>query len=707
MWILPVFTMVSLGLAGNTEKIQSKQLFVDSPIRETLFCGVKKTSILILTEEFKAYRSETTGFSWKILEFQSAPLENLAKILQSKADFSLIALLSKVGTHYYSEDCGKTIKLLNKTLFSQVLFHPTIKTWALASSFDECTDFDDEICGKYKVLYVTKDLGETWTAISTDIVQFSWGITGLDTDLIQEFPLESLFVTRKHIKSFEEIRIRWDYDIDFIRTDDFFESETVLVPHGNLFIISARFILVAAAVENSANEVKLLISNENSLGTFELAEFPMEDIPEHGYTLLDTSENSVFINVNHYGLMSKSGNIYKSDISGHRFSQSLLRNVRDRTGLCDFSKVEGIDGIYFANVHVENPETSSKPLQRTVVSYDKGREWSSIPAPSSISCLKNCFLHLHSVTSPYSSIYSKASALGIIIGIGNIGKHLLNNQDELSTFISRDAGFTWNQAKKGVFIYEIGDYGEVILMADSIKSTNFLYFSSDEGLTWDTWEMDFSMQVNTIEVQSASQKFLVFGEKDAKGVSFAVDFSEIFENICKNIDLPGNENSDYEVWGLGGCLMGHTIEYTRRKQKKQCFHGENFERPKKIENCLCSEKDYECDLGYFYNDRELCVGKPLYDVKTCENSEFSETPTGYRKVPGNTCIKGVQLAPDRSACPRSFGNVGTFILFLITCAIFFTGFRIFAEYFQSLERKNLEIPERAKLTEKDLDDKYA
>lgn len=39
-----------------------------------------------------------------------------------------------------------------------------------------------------------------------------------------------------------------------------------------------------------------------------------------------------------------------SDASGSRFSRSLRDNVRDSDGQCDFEKLQGLDGIYIANV---------------------------------------------------------------------------------------------------------------------------------------------------------------------------------------------------------------------------------------------------------------------------------------------------------------------------------------------------------------------
>ena len=96
----------------------------------------------------------------------------------------------------------------------------------------------------------------------------------------------------------------------------------------------------------------MLVSNELMLfKQFTPASLPFKRFKEHSYTLLDASEGTIFLHVNHYGDNSKFGNIYTSDFSGTRFGLSLLHNVRQADGQCDFDKVHGLDGIYLTNVY--------------------------------------------------------------------------------------------------------------------------------------------------------------------------------------------------------------------------------------------------------------------------------------------------------------------------------------------------------------------
>ena len=695
MSILHLVACIMLALGGNEDRIESKQISLDSPIQQIYYCGSKQDTMLALTEENHIYRSETSGFSWKLITSISQSPLSIQKLIFSSSDSNLQAFLGD-STSYFSEDCGKTLHPLNyPRRVDNISFHPTLRTWALASSWTPCPAFSEASCGRSQILHLTKDLGKTWTELSDYIVQFSWGLTGLDPLLTKDFPAERIYASRHSKPQGSSDLTRWNYDIDLLRTDDFFRTTETLLPHGNKFLLAGRFILVAVAIEGNSEEVQLMISNEKDIEKFYRAELPVKTVPEHSYTLLDSSEGSVFLQVNHHGVMSKYGTIYVSDSSGRRFSESLAKNSRVRTGYCDFEKVNGVEGVYFANVYDrEKPvnegdkreKKDSLGLQKSVVSFDKGREWRSLQAPrvdssgNPISCEEPCALHLHSVTSPYSSLLSKESAIGIVIGVGNIGSHLSYREDELRTYLSRDAGISWSEVKSGEFVYQTGDHGAIILMAESQRSTNELYYSWNEGLSWSTLLMDSPMQIEdiVIEPSSTSQKFLVYGQQESRGLTFAVDFAGYHEPLCRLPAEPGAENSDYEVWSprleSGTCLMGRRVEYVRRRQSSECFNGEKFERLQFVENCVCTELDFECDVGYYrVGEGGRCeVGEDYEEDKgECGESQYVEKGTGYRRVAGNSCVGGVsgEMEPRVVVCPKSFGGSGYAIIAVVVVAI--------------------------------------
>ena len=67
---------------------------------------------------------------------------------------------------------------------------------------------------------------------------------------------------------------------------------------------------------------------------------------------------------------------------------------------------------------------------------------------------------------------------------GNVGKHLSDKEDEVHTFFSRDGGLTWVMARAGSHIYEYGDHGAILVIADDRRASKEIYYSWDEALTW-------------------------------------------------------------------------------------------------------------------------------------------------------------------------------------------------------------------------------
>ena len=54
-------------------------------------------------------------------------------------------------------------------------------------------------------------------------------------------------------------------------------------------------------------------------------------------------------------------------------------------------------------------------------------------------------------------------------------------------------------------------------------------------------------------------------------------FPKFKVRFCDGEDRPGEDGSDYEIWEPSGkitkeCLMGHSIEFVRRKREAKCFN---------------------------------------------------------------------------------------------------------------------------------------
>jgi hypothetical protein len=422
--------------------------------------------------------------------------------------------------------------------------------------------------------------------------------------------------------------------------------------------------------------------------------------------VLDSSEGALFLHLKAVDEEERYGHVYVSDGLGRRYTVSLLRNGKGEEGLCDFEKVTGMEGIYIANVYERsdglqkaaktsrNSPHYSSLKQQTVITFDKGGIWQPLRPPyldsqgTKFACDDSCSLHLHSVSSSrFSPVYTSPAALGLVIGTGNVGSFLSNTEDEVSTFISRDAGLTWYEAFKGSYIYEVGDHGAILVLIKDSTATDSVLYSWDEGLTWTSQivaETPFQATQILVESAAISQRFVILGTRKGKGVAIGLDFASLSKPQCKDSANPGSTESDYEWWspndGRTGskCLMGRTVSFARRKQDTDCYNGEEFERIETKEACVCESADYECDLGYMRHGNSACepISGYQFELETCKSGEnYLEISSGYRKIPGNSCIDGVSAnyEPLHSPCHSSLFPTPitlTFLLFLLIVAVF-------------------------------------
>jgi len=422
------------------------------------------------------------------------------------------------------------------------------------------------------------------------------------------------------------------------------------------------------------------------------------------FTLMDTSEEQVFLFLENKGAGTPFGSVYISDQSGRYFSLSL-DNVIKGTAV-DFERVTSLDGTFIANkytpsrsqqlerqrrgravdhdgaeIEEEFDESDmiaqeSKKIMRmggmnangnenrkqrqteehvfggmegvpahevqdnvkTYITHNKGGKWELIKAPEvskrgkKTACYveDGCSLHLeiYSHMGELAPVYSTEKAIGIVLGTGNIGPRLTENDSQKSLYMSRDGGVSWRMIKNGVHIYEIGDHGALIVIAEKNTPTHKVHFTWDEGESWDSLtisEHPIFVENIIIEPNSISQQFMVYGtyaeamgdeaedpefdqvtlEKGNAAFLVYLDFSQLHEPQCKGADNAGADDSDYELWtphdgrfGDSKCFLGMHKTFARRKQESKCYNGEEHEPVTKIEPCACNEMDYECDIGY-------------------------------------------------------------------------------------------------------------
>lgn len=122
-----------------------------------------------------------------------------------------------------------------------------------------------------------------------------------------------------------------------------------------------------------------------------------------------------------------------------------------------------------------------------------------------------------------------------MMAVGNVGEHLAP-YTESDTFLTRDGGFTWEEIRKDAHMYEFGDSGAVLVIANDEKPTDRVLYSTDEGLSWKEYNIGVNVRVRSIVTMTAetSRKFILFGHSgDGKSVAVHLDFSAITSRKCR------------------------------------------------------------------------------------------------------------------------------------------------------------------------------
>lgn len=190
---------------------------------------------------------------------------------------------------------------------------------------------------------------------------------------------------------------------------------------------------------------------------------------------------------------------------------------------------------------MEAVSPSRDRLARPAVRVQFSRE----PAVALHGCLRShhyqkCALHVHGYTERRDprATYSTPSVPGLLMAVGNVGESLVRYTDS-DTFLSRDAGFTWEEVHKDAHMWEFGDSGSILVMANDEEPTDHVLFTTDEGLTWREYKFgDEKLRVQSIVTvpSDTSRRFILFGTYSRSSASVAVhiDFSSLTLKKCKN-----------------------------------------------------------------------------------------------------------------------------------------------------------------------------
>jgi Sortilin, neurotensin receptor 3,/Sortilin, neurotensin receptor 3, C-terminal len=573
----------------------------------------------------KLYISQDGGGTWRpILEN-----EQVVSLYPNPYFHDWVYFVTSDQKVYYTRNRGRTIDPMDGpngvpitdipgvTRFS---FHPKHAGWLIWVGNQHCDDDGD--C--HAVAQYTKNAGETWHDLTTYVRECAW-IQGLKNSAVESLIYCTVFSTQV---GDQRVKVG---DLQLVSSADFFDNREVKFDKVIGFANLDEYVVVAF-VDDDGQSLRMAVTIDGA--TFAAADFPPRFSTSRttAYTVVDSFTKSIFLHITtSLGDNREFGTLMKSNSNGTYYVTSVDTVNRDRMGYVDFEKVQGLEGVALVNI-VANSEdvlnnNADKKLKSKVTRNDGGR-WYYLTPPTEDSegkkydCngdLEKCSLNLHGYTErkDVRDTYSSGSAVGVLLGVGNVGE-FLSPYSEGNTFISDDAGATWREVHKGAYTWEFGDQGGIIVAVKDDAPTDQLLYSEDQGRTWKDYR--FTDQAVTVEdiatvPSDTSRKFMIIandGDSRSQRLAIQVDFTGLHDQKCIPsttrltigvLDVNNPEAGDFELWTpshpdpeAGKCLFGHEAQYYRRRMDPPaaCYVGSKIPQPHRVlRNCTCTNLDYE------------------------------------------------------------------------------------------------------------------
>ncbi|KAJ7089709.1 vacuolar protein sorting/targeting protein 10 [Mycena belliarum] len=672
----------------------------------------ESSTILVRLEDHSIWQSSNEGYSWE----QKEPGERFLAFYHHKYTPSRAYLITNTERFYMTTDSGRSWNPMTaptppNSFRAQVLrFHPDSEKLIWTGNRD-CEGPLSRNC--HAEAQYSRDHGRNWNFVENYVVNCAWA-----TDAKLEADPTEILCESYRDKTGSQRFFQGDNPLSLVEGSSYFTKKKKLFNEVVGFAKFSEFLIVAELLPEKRS-LDLQVSLDGV--KFATGMFPPSMHPEtHAYTVLESSTGSLFLHMT----MSEApnpfwGNILKSNSNGTYFGLSVENVNRDDRGFVDFEKMIGLDGIALINI-VANPHeaalTGRKALQ-TRITHNDGGTWKPLTPPlvdslgNKYECTSTkCALHIHGYTERTDprATYSSPGIVGLLMAVGNVGEHLAP-YDQSDTFLSRDAGFTWEEVHKDAHLYEFGDSGSILIMANDEEPTDHVLFSTDEGLSWHEYKFtEEMMRIRSIVTvpSDTSRRFILIGNLPKSHGSTVVhlDFTALTSKQCVlSVEDPGKD--DFELWSPSEerpeqCLFGRQTLYHRRVRKTNCVVGAQAKASDRIEkNCLCGRADFECDFNYFKNEADECVLAPgttaLPDDDSCRNGEdYWYERTAYRKISYSSCEGGDR--PDRGArhqCPGFAGHSGFFWFIVILFPLGFVALVAWWYYTRSgLARGTIRLP---------------
>eukprot|EP01129_Flabellula_baltica_P006358 TRINITY_DN2369_c0_g2_i2.p1 TRINITY_DN2369_c0_g2~~TRINITY_DN2369_c0_g2_i2.p1 ORF type:complete len:533 (-),score=115.07 TRINITY_DN2369_c0_g2_i2:3-1601(-) len=429
-----------------------------------------------------------------------------------------------------------------------------------------------------------------------------------------------------------------------------------------IYIKESNSLIVARMTFNYEFQIYFSNLDEEDL-SFQREKFELEEGTDPGkinlLRFLDYDVGSFFVSINRNQYDSYTEDLFVSDIAHGDFKLSLksvVSNLYD--GTIDFVEV-GVSGVYVANQWENNQKV-------TRISFNNGGDWYPLQAPDNNTCVGTCYLHLHGPTSSLTNeFYTRSSAVGTILAVGNIGEYQIENLTDTDIFISRDGGREWKFFHDGDRRFELLNRGSVIVMVRN-NNTTAIEYTTNLGVAWNECGLLESTDIthDSFEVLNLSPSandtkpvLNILTRSEANGTSFklwSLDFSSL---------LPECTDEDYELFSPRGedneCILGEKTQYYRLKEGSNCRITKDIEIAVTKEFCNCTDEDYVCNFCYD-NVEGVCTISSQCTTSDAspppDNCTFGDSYIGrpsHRRVAGTKCINDIAsyLTPLEYPCP--------------------------------------------------------
>ena len=609
------------GLNGSLPQ-PSKTFFKSKMVADYYYLERQQSShgrdetIIMLTRSNELHVTHDHGKTWK----HELPEEKFTNLIPHPYYSDGAFFLTPTKKVFYTLDRAHTFKPFvapvarNEEHLPVLTFHPKYKDWLIWTGAVDCGTAD---C--HSEAYISRNRGKDW-------------------QLFLRYVQKCEFASREDRPDSDRLLFCEQFDkenrnnaLQLLSSENFFDDSKLHFDDLIDFATMSEFIVVASRDSKNPKSLKASTSVDGRI--FADAEFPPNlDVPDQkAYTVLESTTHAIFLHVTVNNVEGSTyGSIVKSNSNGTSYVLSLNGVNRNDDGYVDFEKMQGLEGVAIVNVvgNLDNLEQKGIPKKlKTMITHNDGAQWTLLAPPTKDSegneyydCTSSsgdgnkrtptskCSLHLHGYTERKDprDTYSSGTAIGLMFGIGNVGE-FLTSKDNADTFITRDGGITWKAVKKGRYMWEFGDSGSVIVIVPESRPTRTLYYSLDEGETWEEYEFsEEEMRIDDISTvpSDTSKSFLLWGrelesENRDKFATVNVDFNGIRSRDCV-LDNSQGGGSDYELWVPShplqedNCLFGHVEQYHRKKSSAQCWNNWAGSYIHSIvHNCTCTRADYE------------------------------------------------------------------------------------------------------------------